>query len=347
MKKLNICMVSFHGCIRVFKETHILQQAGHTVHHLAMSETFGWNKYETHTLYADEASGIRAVQMLDNAGIDIFHVHNEPDWIVSMVRKGTDKPIVYDIHDLEHLRHSGGPDEHELNAVRDCDAVIHTSRYTQAQYDKTHGPKKIDGIVLPKVPRDFLVPEKMAKAYAPHTLVYQGGLAEQEQRHYGSDGIMYENYRYYVQMVSGMALCGFQSFLFSASTLVGGVYEGAGAIVFPAQPWITLLKAISPYQIGFVGATTHCDLMQYSSPNKLFEYIAAGVVPVVMYAKHAAEITENLGCGIVLDVANPIQGQLDQDEIIEKHNRLLEIRESIVMEDELPVIEEIYQQLLS
>lgn len=347
MKKLNICMVSMHGCIRVFKETHILQQAGHTVHHLAMSETFGWNKYETHTLYADEESGIRAVQLMDRAGIDIFHVHNEPDWIVSMVRKGTDKPIVYDIHDLEHLRHAGGPGPEECNAVHDCDAVIHTSTYTQDKYNSTHGAKPIDGVVLPKVPRDFLVPEKLANTYAPYTLVYQGGLAEQEQREYGSDGIMYENYRYYVQMVQGMALCGFQSYLFSASHLAGGIYEGAGAIVFPSQPWIQLLKAISPYQIGFVGATTHCELMQYSSPNKLYEYMAAGVVPVIMYAEHAAKRAEELGVGIILNVEKPIQGQLDQDEIIARHNTLMDVREEITMEDELPVIEGIYKQLIS
>jgi hypothetical protein len=340
-------MVSMHGCIRVFKESHILQNAGHTVHHMAMSETFGWNKYETHTLYGDFETGVRVVQMYDRAGIDVFHVHNEPDWIVTMVRRGTDKPIVYDIHDLEHLRHAGGPDEHELNAVRDCDAVIHTSKYTKAKYDEAHGEKEIDGIVLPKVPSQFLVPEQMAAAYAPHTLVYQGGLSEVPQREYGSDGVMYENYRYYVEMVAGMAMNGFQSFLFSASPLQGGIYEGHGAIVFPAQPWIQLLKAISPYQIGFVGATTHCELMEYSSPNKLFEYVSAGVVPVVMYAKHAAEITENYDFGIVLDVEKPIQGQLDQSEILDKREKLLKVRNSIVMESELPVIEGIYKQLLS
>ena len=36
--------------------------------------------------------------------VDLWHVHNEPDFPVYLVRKHSKKPIIYDIHDLASRR---------------------------------------------------------------------------------------------------------------------------------------------------------------------------------------------------------------------------------------------------
>ena len=105
---MRICMVSDHGCIRVFKLAIALMEKGHTVDLITRQPPFGHNKFATMSIFFDREQLIRCVQA---SPADLFHVNNEPDWLVGAVRSGTDKPVVYDIHDLASLQWQRKPDK--------------------------------------------------------------------------------------------------------------------------------------------------------------------------------------------------------------------------------------------
>lgn len=343
--KPTICMVSNKGCIRVFKEAYALKKLGYKVHHCAMIRAYGFNAYDTFHVYNNWTDGVRLIEFMDKAGIDIFHVHNEPDWIVSMTRAGTKKPIVYDVHDLEHLRHTLGPLEEESRAFIDCDAVVHTTLATKASAEKHHGAKPC-AVIPPALPADFLCDDDTAERFCPNTLVYEGGLWNEKFSWSPGEKIYRPNYRYLADLIEPFANLGYRAFFHSADRISAREYEQLGAVVYPSLPWDVLLRALPLYELGFVGATVNNALMQKSMPNKLFEYMASGVVPVISMCHEALKFANEWDVGIDLDPGVPLNEMITPDVIKEKRENLLKGRREIVMERYIGRLEGLYKSLL-
>ncbi len=88
------------------------------------------------------------------------------------------------------------------------------------------------------------------------------------------------------------------------------------AFVLPAVPPEELLDYTAGAAIGAIPTEIHHPILRYSSPNKLFEYLAVGLPVVTSDLPIVRRICEAYGCGLVCDPTSPAA-------IAEACNRLL------------------------
>jgi hypothetical protein len=332
------CMVSHHGCIRVFKEAQALINQGVIVDLITEKATFGFNIYRSMTVYHDREQLTRSVAASD---ADIFHVHNEPDWLVSAVRAGTDKPIIFDAHDLESLRWNREPDQDELDSFGMAAGWVHVSDPCRRAAEHYHGNGK-PSVVLPSFVNEIFTPT-LADDVSWNSIVYEGGLSTDIEV-YDVDGKEARNFRNYIPVVEAFAKQGFIFFLFAPNNLDAMVYERVGGIIGASLHYPTLLRAMRPFAFGLVGSSTSYPLMEAALPNKLYEYISQGVVPVCYNAATAADFCEKYGVGIRLDGLDDLKEQLKDGQACRE--RILAKRHEWTMEANIEPIKELYEAVL-
>lgn len=307
---MKIAMVAWHGCIRVYKEAMALQSAGHTVELIAAQVPFGYHEFNTFTLYGCDEQLIRSVAASD---ADIFHVHNEPDWLVVKTREGTKKPIVFDIHDLESLRWGKGPEEKEIAAFRAADAYIHVSEPCRTSAEIYHGKDKPARTIYAFCNERFVaMDEEIVTDPAWNSIVYEGGLDAKEfpRPMEGNPKQQKVNIRNMVGLFGHFVSQGYLMNCISASPIDPANYERVGVFVTQPVKYESMLFGLRPHGLGFVGASISAALMESAMPNKLFEYISQGVVPFTLHASEAGRFLKKHDCGIVLDNKDNLREQL-------------------------------------
>lgn len=338
---MRVCMVTRHSCIRVFKEGYALQQLpGVTVDLITQLQTFGYNIFNSMQVYSDTDMLRRAVAQADKTA-DVFHVHNEPDWLTAHVRAGTDKPIVYDIHDLESMRWARKPDQDELDSFNMSQAWVHVSDPCRIAAEKYHGNGK-PNTTIPSYVNEQFIPSHLGDV-SWNSIVYEGGLgvdAEVRGAH-GEEGL---NFRNYVPFTRAATEQGFNMTLFSTAELSSNDYLSAGGVVISGLPYPIMLAAIRPFAFGLVGSVKKFDIMNAAMPNKLFEYISQGVVPICLNADTAADFCEEYGVGIRLDGMDNLRDQLATGP--ECRERIKELRQEWTMERNIGAIRELYEAIL-
>lgn len=333
-------MVARHGCIRVWKEALALKKRGHVVDVVAQEVFFGFNHFETFGLYHDPAQLRRAVRA---SSAEVVHVHNEPDWLVPVCREATDRPIVFDVHDLESLRWQREPDETERAAFAAADGFVHVSDVCAAAAARHHGSRK-PGVVLPCYALgDLYSDPETCQHPSWGTVVYEGGLSTTQMPR-EQDGHQVIDMRGLECVVEAFIDQGFGFHIFPATPRDDLVYENLGAVVSKPLAYTTLLIALRPFGYGFVGSPHSAALLEAALPNKLFEYISQGVVPVVWNAGRAAQFVREHGVGIVLDGLESLREQLADGPLIRE--RILEKRREFAMERHIGVVEDLYAQVL-
>lgn len=343
---MRVCMVSDHGCIRVYKEASALLERGIQVDVIAHQAPFGYNLFTTASLWHDPDQLMRSVAA---SQADIFHVHNEPDWMVSAVRQavGDNRPIVHDVHDLASMGSDSEPGEEELNAFRDADAIIHVSQPCADYAEKYHGNKK-PSIVLPSyVNREFLTPLGGDDAVSWNSICYEGGLSSEGGLYLENENGKWFNMRYWLPFVQAFIEQGWNVGLFAGNSNVGTDYENAGAFLARNVHYPTLLRAMRVYGFGLVGAAIHFPLINASLPNKLFEYISQGVVPVVINASESAKFVTEHGVGVVPEKgdARPLVEQLVEAGKVARRN-ILEKRHLWTMENQIDKLIGLYEEVI-
>ncbi len=81
----------------------------------------------------------------------------------------------------------------------------------------------------------------------------------------------------------------------------------ADKIVFlPRMPWEEMMRYTMSCDAGLSLDTDTCINQRYSLPNKLFDYIAAGIPAIVSPLPEVSAVIERYGCGIVLGEVTPL-----------------------------------------
>ena len=331
---MRICMVSSHACIRVVKESLALVERGHNVEMVARQAPFGFNMFDSLSIYHGEDMLKKTIRGLH---ADIFHVHNEPDWMVKAVREATDKPIVFDIHDINSLRYESEPDEHEKAAFECADAFIHVSESCKAWADKVHGEREHSIILYSYVNERFVRRDEGGASFA--SVVYEGGLAEEENL----EGDQF-NMRFYAPIVKAFIDQGFNFYLFPANITQKGLYENLGAYVAAPTHYPVMLTGLRAFGFGLLGARAPARLMESAMPNKLFEYLSQGVVPVICNAAEASKFVAEHDIGITLTSLENLQEQLMRGPEIREN--VMKKRYDFTMEKQIDKLIDLYEELL-
>jgi hypothetical protein len=313
-----------------------------TIDQASMLNTFGFNIYDTQMTWSDRPMLKRAIARADK-DTDIFHVHNEPDWLVPDVREMTDKPIIYDIHDLDSFRWQRDPNQYEVDSFAMSDGWVHVSEPCKVEAEKLHGNTKANRTIPSYVNEVFYGPES-AGDVSWSTIVYEGGLASTSELPDHREGERGTNFRNYLPVVEAFTDQDYNFSIYSTNQVEDGKYEDLGATITTRLPYTHMLTAIRPFGFGLVGAAADYPLMQAAMPNKLFEYISQGVVPVCYNADTAADFCEEHGIGIRLDGLDNLKEQLADGPACRE--RILAKRREWTMEKHISTIQDLYMEVV-
>jgi hypothetical protein len=335
-------MVSHHGCIRVIKQSLALLSNGHQVEIAAQQAPFGYNRLDALLIWND---GEQLQRVVRSSCADVFHVHNEPDWMVAAVKDAAEgRPVVYDIHDLESMRWQREPDEDELEAFDAADGIVHVSEPCRLAAERWHGNGKPAIVLPPYVNEEFVktVPESVSWS----ALAYEGGLSSDAPVTYGENGQPNVNMRSYLSVVEAFIGQGYSVYLFAPDgqlSYADLTYENLGAFVARGSVYPVMLAGLRASGFGLVGSVVSAPLMEAAMPNKLFEYVSQGVVPVCLNAGTAADYVESLGVGIRLNGLDNLREQLAQGPELRKN--LLAVRAGLTMEEHIGALINLYREV--
>ncbi len=300
---LDILFIHKDPCIRAEKEARALVNRGHRVHLMCEGLTFQPDmRHIAHRV--DFHSGLDELAGLlrSGNGWDVAHCHNEPNEPTTTALDNLDCPVVYDCHDFRGLRQTLDPVEAETErrCFEDTAAVVHVS---QGMLDVAAGRyRSRRAMVLPSYPLIAEAPERADKLPGNH-LVYVGGLRDRGAGHY--------EYRNYLPFFQDLVRAVVHVHAYPAdmnpknlATYMTLDRESEFFHLHDRLPLGEMLAEISRYQWGLSGFNfmdidddNTLMFLNNALPNKLFDYILAGVCPVVLNCDTAGCWAEEHGLG--------------------------------------------------
>lgn len=346
---MKITHIVLHNCIRASKISWLLMERGHQVKMVTerVLSVHGWKDYDmTCLIHTGQLEGndlpdaynlMRTVKALEPI-TDIFHFHNEPDWPVEAIRKVTDKPLVYDIHDMVSIR-TGEPEPYENKALELCDGVLVPSRLYKENIQSR--VKKPVYEILNSVP-EKLYP-KIRRVPHRRGIVYEGGLKGMPKEL--SDQFEFRDWASVFRELSKMNI---EVWAYPAASREEDLsnYHQSGAILMNSLPYDQLLKNLASHEAGLVGSPFPSKAFNGALPNKMFEYISAGV-PVIAYnAPSAAEFLHATGFGEGIDDLKQVPDVLEQFRKEKTAEYVWRMRGNWTMERQIGKVETLYKKIL-
>jgi len=256
---------------------------------------------------------------------DIVHVHNEPNWAVSLAREYTDKPIIYNVHDVTSARPMHPLDPTEEQSYKDCDAFVFITE-EQRQFAISCG-FEVEGkpyALLGNYADDCFLIDKTPMPRIGG-VCYAGGLDARDSQTAWRD-------------LSPIA-----------DALKGQLH------IYPGNPNVdygivnpTIFEyEMMPYHLarhdwGFTGTAMPIPAWSHSLPNKAFEYLASGV-PIIALNNPLLKPLCDEGLGVYLDDIKDIK-RLPDPRPYKK--RVMAQRHRFTMGYNIEPVRELYKQLL-
>jgi len=342
-------MVVLHSCIRTHKMAWALRLKGYDVH-LFTERVVGGHGFKDYSAchilssgffeYAqiDEAHVVDTIKATDKL-IDVWHVHNEPDFPVELVRRGTDKPIVYDIHDMVSMRQKK-PFPDEEKALDSCSAVCVPSGDYKSNIVSRTGKPCIE--ILSCVP-EILMPRARTTLQF-NGIVYEGGLKGKK-----NDKSEQFQWRNWASVFSEITKMGIPVYVYpNTSGEDLSEYAESGVINMGTHEYTGLLRNLTAFEASIIGSP-YPDNPAFDGalPNKLFESIAAGVPMVVLNAPTLARFVESLGFGTGVETVEQIPQALEDIKINQLREYMWTMRKYWTMDKQIHKLESLYESLCS
>jgi hypothetical protein len=295
---MRILFVSNNCCMRTQQTMMAAKRAGHEVHAVvaleAVAREFLREAKSVSVWYPGDLSPIATV--IKQLQPDIIQVHDRPHSLASaVVEEGLGIPVVCDPHDVEGFL---GPitDHSEVRAILGADGLVWPSATYQEIMTRLYGSDK-PSVVVPSAVCTHLFPKERLPRRR-NTAVWEGGMP--------IEAFDTDHPRRYIdqrQIVHAFKAAGLSCdmYILPINTRVSYVYETLGAHVRITHPFCELLRQMTAYDFGWHGQFPHNHRQTHSAmPNKMFEYIAAGIPVVEINAKEAGAFVEanNLGISI-------------------------------------------------
>ena len=269
----------------------------------------------------------RYLELISKHPAEVIHVHNEPNWPVAAVKEAAGgRPVIFNVHDVSSSRPHHPLDVFEEDAFESADAHVFISE-EQRMFAGDMG-LCIDKpyAVLPNFASSSTFVEKRL---LPHIggVVYMGGAQKRGEN---------AAWRDLSQMAD--ALDG-QLHIYPGNP---GVDYG---IVHPAVlEYKTLFHRLSQHDWGLTGNSGDIPAWTHSVPNKVFEYMAAGL-PVIAINNPLIRPLCEAGCGIYLDSISQLPAAAKVDP--EPYRKVvMELRGNYTMERNVSVLRELYEAVL-
>lgn len=344
-------MVAGHACIRVQKMAIPLIEKGHNVHLVAMKIPSFREQYKTFTLCNDMGQMLDALKLYaKGADVDVFHCHNEPSWFVSALKEITDKPVILDVHDSYLARST--PDE----ATKALDAG---EAHVRVVAEERNNFQLADALVFPGddfrelVTREFKLnqPVLTLASYVPSRfyqyatrdwhggLVYEGKVNTPDETKGVHSGFAYCDY---TEMAERAKKIGMDFHLYAArGDEKFKKNYGDNAFIHAPLEYEELLRSVTRHDWGLVGNSVKTREWDVAMPNKLFEYMAAGVPVVAMNAAQCSKFVQETGVGITVEGPEELAARWSEHR--ETRKRVFTERQKWSMNAQIHRLEKFYE----
>jgi len=310
----HVLFVSGPCCTRVEKQAEALRLRGWRVDSLSMLPPKREQAFDIIVV----AQQHRMADLIAESGASVIHVHNEPDVLMRYASDGArGRPLIYDCHDLEFYR-LGRVSDDEMFAFQRADGIVHVSH--------EHGA----------------IAWGLHRWGCPTAYVYSTPLRSRiPERHDPLGGVVYHggacmpgtvDWRDLTIPCREFADAGIPFDLFTREGLPYPRNRGW-------REYDDLLAEVSRYTFGFIGSDPRSDKFDVAVPNKLWEYAACGVIPLIVNAPAAAKA---FGSGIVATSTRDAIRQLRECDI--ESMRADVLAHARYMDDEIVAVESLYEE---
>ncbi len=327
---------------------------GYDVHLIAKKPSTFANLYKTFAHYSHVDQCLDSIR-LHARDTDIFHCHNEPSWFVCAVKEITDKPVILDVHDTYLTRSTPEEAREALDAGKP---------HVYVNNEERNSMQIADGLNFVSMPvRDACQsvfkleqPHNVLPSYVPSSLyryefqVWFGGLVyegrvtipEQHENLKGGTGSHYCDYQDVAKKAKELGI-DFHIYAGKEDKRFLEVYDDL-AFVHPGYPYSNLLDMISRHDWGLVGNTVKNTQWDAAMPNKLFDYLAAGVPSVVIGASESAKLVAEYGIGMAVDSLETLAENWSEHRRCRE--QLFKHRQELSMENHIGSLENLYREVM-
>ena len=344
---MKVVKIANHCCIRVQKEAIPLLNRGINVHLITHKIPRFADYYRTVSLVNIPSQLYQSLMLHEDA--DIFHVHNEPSWYVTAIKElFPDKPVVLDVHDSllgrvwpenkDAVRIS--VDERNNFTLADAHIFVSESMREICQKDFSLDQPSI---VLPSyVPKRFYCIDAWRWLGG---LVYEGRIDLPEKVEKNKDVKFFE-YCDYTEMAKALSSVGITLSIYSPQEdpeKVDNHYKGI-AIYKGQYLYEQMIRQVGRHDWGLVGNLGIHPAWQIALPNKLFEYMAAGVPIAVFNAEECAEFVKEHRVGIVVESPEELKERWGEKRFCREN--VIKKRRDFCMEMHIEKVENLYHELV-
>lgn len=337
--KPSICMVGWHTCIRVTKESIALAKNGWRIGLVTSKLPSAQSIYDKAYTFFDDAQLRRTLEEVKDK-YDIIHIHNEPNILLIRAREimGPKKPIVLDVHDLDILRR-GFCGEDEILAMSYASGFVHVSEPIEQFANSLYNFNKPSITLESRCPVDFQTNNMPTNR---NGIVYEGGIRPPENTADFS-------YRNIWSICAAFAKEGLPiDYIGPIEQNMQSKYAEAGVTCLGGMSYENLLRTLPRYQWGLSGFIQDPPKkhVTWAMTNKMFEYINCGVPPIVYNTDEQSKLLRKYNIGATLESIHGIRDQLEKYNWEELYLNLMRYRSEIAMENHIERLEKLYYRLL-
>lgn len=345
-ERLNILFIADSANIRDHKMAQGVKLAGH---HIYMAYILD-DPYVVSPQYVnmyEKVFGIHSfdalIDFVNKSDLDIIHSSSEPDYITPLLLK-TNKPVIHDCHDLRSSNYPTRPDALmiEYLAHKESSGVLYPTDELRDEAIKKYNINIDKTYTIENyVSRDLIPTKKMEKLSSTDGkihCVYEGGVDFNK-----------ESYKYYH----------FRNWLrFAEKGIHIHFYTGADPqkcnelasmhdhIHYEGNRTSKQLSIeLSQYDVGWCIYNINPSNRHYlecASPNKVFEYINAGIPVIVSETKKLYDFVEENGFGKRVDWNSDLYEQIKKISEMKIENNALQNR-GMIFEDRIPGLIDFYK----
>jgi hypothetical protein len=339
-------MITRHACVRVSKQALPLMARGHVLHQITNKVTVYSEQYKSVLVYQDQDQLYNSIAMHKDA--DIFHVHNEPNYMVTAVKEVfPDKPVVMDVHDSHLLRRNGDEikdfsrfrvSADERNNLQLADGLVYVCE-PMAEIVGTEFKLSQPSIVLPS-----FVPVRFYRIDFERWLgglCYEGRIDTADELDAKWDFFQYSNYLPLAEKCNEIKM-DFHIYTPRSNAKVREEYEKVCYLHEPVALH-KLCKKMGRHDWGIVGNLNHHEEWKHALPNKLFEYMAACMPVVALNADECARFIREYKVGIVVESIEELAENWARHR--ELRQNVIKWRKEFVMENHIEKLERLYEGL--
>lgn len=344
----SILFVQTAACIRTHKIAKAIKKCGWKVFLAYLIESPKQSNSEYVDVY-DEIYPINSIgqfmEFVNESDFDYIHSSNEPDYL-TVILNHTNKTVIHDCHDLSSAYKGMAPEEMfiEFEANRNSNGVIYTTEGIREQALKKFNIPREKTFVLENLISEEIVAEKRLKKLSAMDnelhCVYEGGIVPHDK----------ESHRYFEVIWKQLAECGIHVHFYTGcdeqycaylETLHENIhYEGK---LSSKQ----LATEMTKYDVGLCVLNVtkkNKQYLEFASPNKIQEYVNAGIPVAVGNVRSQKKFVEENGFGKEIQLNANIKEQFKNIAQIKIEDGTLR-KKGLTFESKMPALIEFYEHI--